>query len=358
MNFDDLINNYPKSVSKILINLFSDVDDILKFNNFKKYSIYLIGSTSRGELSFSVINKDKIIFYSDVEFIIISNKWKLPSKIKFQIQDLLKNYKKKLNLIIDYGYYSKAKLFFSPNSVWKYEFYSNGILITGSALKFNKIRFLCKRSIYDLNYIRIWHTFNSLNRELENLHYHIARNSLDFLTIYTYLNNMRLNSFQKRDEYIRNIDKKNELSKFKIFFIRCFEIKKNPMLKFSSGDKKILLEFYYIFYLNLIDHKKNDPSFLNFIKYYFRMIFLKYKLLNIMNLYVFFRSDFSDNLFEILLLLFKYSYIKPVKSDLNRICYLNDRLFKKRISVNGTDNEKIFFSIDNVKLYFKYLFSY
>lgn len=358
MNINDLKNNYPECVSNILINLFSDVKNILKSNNLKNYSIFLIGSTSRGELSFTVTNKGKIIFFSDVEFIIIGNQRKITSQIKFDVNDLRVDYKRKFNLIIDYGYYSKTKLLFSPNSVWKYELYSNGILIMGNPLKFNNIKFLCKKSIYDLNYIRIWHTINSIENDKENLHYHIARNILDFLTIYTYLNGLRLSSFKNRNQYIKNINKKHELFKFKNFFIRCYEIKKNPTLNFISSDEKILLEFYNIFYLNFISHRKKDPSLQNILKYYLRMVGLKYKLLNIMNLNVFLRSNFSEYLFEILLLIYKFLFIKARKSDCDRIFELNNHLFKKKISVNCTDKEKVSFSIKNLKLFFKYLFSY
>ena len=123
---------YPAAISEMLLELFTAV--IAEIPNKYIYSILLLGSTSRGELSYIETN-DSLDIFSDFEFVVIE-KSKIPSENLHAMQHSLKELERVWQIKspmfhIDFGISSINKFKITPRTFWSFEVKSTAIVIYG-----------------------------------------------------------------------------------------------------------------------------------------------------------------------------------------------------------------------------------
>ncbi len=214
---------YPKEVVQHLKTIFEKTIETL--GDGAIFSIVLIGSTARGELSYRFNSDNTLDIFSDYEFIIVLKRGgrlsvSIVEILKANLSELKRNFHIRSPLFdIDFGIVSITKLKITPNTLWAYEVKENGVEVYGNgALKYLKttnIRNLDFGNLNELIIVRLWnmllHTDSrALSEDISRyskfvLTFYYARNILDILTIYLPNKNILAPSYSERFRIYREL---------------------------------------------------------------------------------------------------------------------------------------------------------
>lgn len=187
-------------------------------------SVILMGSTSRGELSYIKIDGELTIF-SDYEFLLIT-------KRKF-IKTELSALKNKIHLLeqrfcsnnplfhIDFSYTTVKRISKFPKILRQYEFTKTARVICGDdlILRFPEVTLknLDFKNLNEIIFKRLWHILKFIpnrflhgdltDQEKIQFNYVLSRNVLDISTIYLPYHKVLLPTYTERVNYIRNNNK-------------------------------------------------------------------------------------------------------------------------------------------------------
>ena len=238
-NFYDKIKFYPEKIQSQLIELFSET---IKVSSNNLYSIILIGSTARNELSYYLTN-DEINIHGDYEFIMIFKNKPNNNEIDSynQLFEILKKkWKIKSPLFsIDYGVYTLSRLKFLPPTLWLFELQHFGILVCGESVArmFKEkitINNIDKGNLKHLILVRLWNMYMFINddfirdkkNDITNVtkHYY-ARNVLDILTVLLPHKKILEAGYGKRNQIFQTLDIDPKLDLLKPEINNCYRLK-------------------------------------------------------------------------------------------------------------------------------------
>lgn len=262
-DFDDLLLNYPDDVSRVFISIFETVLNVVPEENI--YSLLLIGSSSRSELSYSF--NDGLDFFSDIEFLIITNSSMSPDNIKV-LDDALKSLENSLDIrsplfYIDYGISTRKKFRLTPPTLWSFEVKSLGLIVYGkdarTDLKSVSMSNLDLGNLNELIIVRLWNMFiNTSNNYLKGksnsyedfvVKFFYSRNILDILTILLPNKNELIGGYKNRQFFFETNFDSPKWNNYKVGFNNATK------LKLSLENNITMKEAQNLFlngYLNLI----------------------------------------------------------------------------------------------------------
>ena len=124
---------YPDVVLEIISRFLDAVTDVYKGNEI---GVLLVGSTSRGELCWSVL-EDKITLYSDIEFLIAvdSNNNHIESMLSKRVESFTKLYDLGERFHIDYVVNKWSNLKRLQKKIFIFDSKSNGLDLTEFSVK-------------------------------------------------------------------------------------------------------------------------------------------------------------------------------------------------------------------------------
>lgn len=223
-------------IEEQIANYFKAVSNYFNENYNDNITIYLVGSLSRGEGSWILI-QDRPYLISDIEYFIVSEK-----KINFkaEIEEILKKIELEIfgeerttSFHIDYSYLTYSQIKKMERKLITYEAKELGKVICGVDIKslFPKIdiqsinsfdiKDILNHRVFSMLYYYKWKKSSLDNREKNYL---IAKNGLDLLTVYCIQENILEAGFKRRIEKLNLL---NLGEKEKIFFKKCYNIKFN-----------------------------------------------------------------------------------------------------------------------------------
>lgn len=237
--FYDKIKFYPEIIQSQLIELFSET---IKVSSNNLYSILLIGSTARNELSY-YLTKNEINIHGDYEFIMIfKNKPNNHEIVSYDqlFEKLTKKWKIRSPLFsIDYGVYTLSRLKFLPPTIWLFELQYFGVLVYGKSVEkmFKRkvtINNIDKGNLKHLILVRLWNMYkfinddyiiDSKNDNTNVIKYYYARNVLDILTILLPHKNILEAGYAKRNELFQALEFGPRLDSLKQGINNCYKLK-------------------------------------------------------------------------------------------------------------------------------------
>jgi len=237
-----LFGSYPIAIQRQLAQLFDVVLSTIPKN--KIYSIIMLGSTPRGELSFKIQGGDVDIF-SDYEFVIVYKTPFSPAELESldkRLSELVGGWAVRSPLFhVDYGVASKAKFRITPPTFWTFEVKKTAALIYGQdarkLLPAVTISNLDKGVLNELILVRLWNMLLCINegfirrdetdyeRFTVNISY--ARNALDILSILLPHEGVLLASYESRAAYFAEHDHADDWGQYKSRFAAANRFKLN-----------------------------------------------------------------------------------------------------------------------------------
>jgi|APSaa5957512535_1039671.scaffolds.fasta_scaffold03296_6 hypothetical protein len=259
-----LFDSYPEAIKQHLYRLFNSVLDILDLNN--TVSILFIGSGSRGELSYKILD-DEIDIFSDYEFVIVVER-QLSDSTFNELNSLFSKLEKEWNIksplfYIDYGVSTYLKFKNTPPTLWAYEAKMLGVVVFGKDVKRDLkdvgIKNIDFGNLNELVIVRLWNMLvhmndgfiKNTNTKYENfiIKFYYARNILDILTILLPQYNVLKGGYKNRTNYFVKNFHTPEWKIYKDDFLKA------TMLKIELRDDLTLehaQDIFYNGYLNLI----------------------------------------------------------------------------------------------------------
>lgn len=241
LNHGDKFSIYPIEIQHQIQELFETV--IASIDMGKIYSIVMLGSTPRGELTFKLVD-GHVDIQSDYEFVIIYER--SLSKAELQLLDeemalLVEKWAIRSPLFhIDYGVASKAKFRMTPPTFWAFEVKRAAVVIWGGdatkLLPEVTIRNLDFGVLNELILVRLWNMLICVNEgfvqgrasEYEEFVMKIsyARNALDILSIFLPNQGVLLPGYKSRIEFfIANYDHDSQWGQFGTAFVAANGLK-------------------------------------------------------------------------------------------------------------------------------------
>jgi hypothetical protein len=238
---------YPMEIKRQLAELFDTVIETLPQE--KIYSIVMLGSTPRGELSYRQ-QGDSIDIFSDYEFVIVYRQPFLKRELDLldkQLSDLTEKWGIRSPLFhIDYGVASKAKFAVTPPTFWAFEAKNCGINVFGhdatELLPDVTTKNLDYGVLNELVLVRLWNMLLALNEgfvrdggseyERFTVSLSYARNALDILSILLPAEGTLLAGYESRTKCFINDKHADGWEQYKELFAAVTRFKLN---KFEEG---------------------------------------------------------------------------------------------------------------------------
>lgn len=254
------------------------------------YSVYLIGSAARGELSF-LLSPSGFDVHGDIEYLFVF-RGSVKRKDKRILSKILQDIEQYLNIKspffhIDYGAYSRIKMRFLPNTFWFQELFNNGQLVYGQS-DTDLFRTILRRR-YDLGnlnriiIVRLWNMLRIMpdkiksdelsEYEKELVAHSYARNILDILTVYMPNKGYKLFTYKSRLKAYQNLDLDDRLWKVDLFR-ECLDIKLGNTR--STDYERLGLEFLEAYQILFQYLRQANPRLgTNFTRVVFRELLYK-----------------------------------------------------------------------------------
>ena len=368
--FLNLISRYPSDISCIFKSIFESLLSIVPDEDL--YSVLLIGSSSRNELSYS--NKDTLDLFSDIEFLIITKKPLLQDKIS-SIDYAMKSLEKSINsrsplFHIDYGISTINKFRLTPATLFSYEVKNLGVLVYGedarNDLKKITLSNLDFGNLNELIIVRLWNMFINVNNNYLNnnansyekfiVQFFYSRNILDILTILLPNKGVLIGGYRNRlNFFIREFDD-NKWNDYKDGFGAATNLKLDLEVKISIEEAQGLFLSGYInlisdlsgidnvYNLDDLEKKFSDIVRSNIFKenlvrtlrrkYIEFTLFIKYYKSSLSSIKFFFNDKIRFNLLFSILYIHKSIISKKTEDLIKSIKYFNNINTKNKIYYN------------------------
>lgn len=271
--------DYPKEIKRHLEFILKQIDEYLDLDNV--ISVILYGSTTRGELSYTVEDGELDIF-SDYELEVITETKVSRNKIDKLKKSLARNafgitnplFHVDISINTKLSYWIKTKL---DRRIAIFETRENGVILYGdnlldmlSDINLKKLDF---GNINELVLIRLWMQLLYLpegfirgdlgETESKVLKYFLARNALETLTIFLPHKGVLLPTYKSRVEYFVKNYANNSIfpERYSEFIEECYNVKKE--LRFGKSIEeyyKNMFEGYLALIEFLLGHERTPDN--------------------------------------------------------------------------------------------------
>jgi len=348
-SFHNKIDHYPDIIKFHLTTLFNE---IIKLSTENLYSIVLIGSTARNELSYFFLD-EKIDIHGDYEFILVF-KIKPKQCELLKLKNLFNRLEEEWNIksplfSIDYGAYSINRLKLLPKTLWLFELLKFGILVYGNKIdeflpKSISYKNIDKGNLKHLILVRLWNTYKYLNTnyinnvntdyELRVIKHIYARNVLDVLTVLLPHKNILHAGYGKRNEIFQNLEINCEWNNLKKEINACYLLKVDiNNLDMNLDYSKTFINSFELLINEIfnIDFKKNKSKLTSkqpfdeslYQKLRWKLLDFKYlwhlRQFNLRSFSLIRKDRIRKNLILVLLLIHKSIVAKNKKEKLSHI---------------------------------------
>lgn len=270
---------YPEEIIYHLEEIRKTVLEIVPANAI--YSILLLGSTARGELSYR-FDDGKLDIFSDYEFIIVSNK-KISNGILSRLDDALENLSTNWDIQspffhIDYGIATVRKFKLTPPTFWAFEVKSASIPIFGAdareLLKPITLANLDTGNLNELILVRLWNMLLQVNPSIiqgfsetyeeECVKIAYSRNALEVVSIYLPNQSVLLPGYRSRISAFNSLGGKSPFSEISELLAKATKQKIDCSASYLTLEEAqfTFLEGIQLLILHLGEYKDKD-SFVN-----------------------------------------------------------------------------------------------